>query len=45
MYILTFLAGDLPAEKSPRPALTGEKRRQEEDTEHTEEEQGEDVGH
>ena len=40
-----LLIGDLPAEESPRPAPTGEKRKQEEDTVHTEEEQGEAVGH
>ena len=32
-------------EDPPRPTPTGEKRRQEEDTEHTEEEQGEAIGH
>ena len=39
MYLLRL------TEESPRPVPTGEKRRQEEDTEHTEEEQGEAVGH
>ena len=43
-YIIAII-GNLPAEESSRPAPTGEKRRQEEDTEHTEEEQGEDAGH
>ena len=45
-YYIVMCTGVTAVDSSkPWPAPTGEKRRQEEDTEHTEEEQGEAVGH